>query len=314
MNMSIRERYVHYDVSESKKWDALKPSDVGTRALNLLAYEQYLKNDYSPTSGEKIEMTSQEEELVDEAKEYVESTTGLSVTCQVDMFNELNKDRNGVYDPSTHQVLVRRPNVGSEYGDKIALGSTLVHELMHSTARNLLQIIDLQDNEKHDIVTLFPHHLSKITPAFNSESYLEEALVEEVASRWRMEFDVTLKGRKRELLALRDGPEVPIRMFMPARPIDLTIEDSERGLQYAAYCSFGIQLLSEYTGVDIVDVLIKTRQPDTQEAASYLLKNTIDSVEPGLYDILTSSNYSRQDFIDCLTLACRQSLRQLAVS
>ena len=55
-------------------------------------------------------------------------------------------------------------------------------------------------------------------------------------------------------------------------------------------------------GVDLIDLLIQARKPETQLEAANKIKQTVNSVETGLYEILTSAEYTIDDFQDCLEI------------
>ena len=303
MSKPLAERFEFYYTSEAGKWQALRPGDIATRALILAEYQKYLETGYRPVDGELIETTEKEFRLVEEAKAFIEKYTGLAVDCNVTKVTKLlEKDCNGAYDRLLHTVFVIENKTGTDYGDEIELGSLLVHELMHSTSVNTSKIIGIFYENKHKITPLQSHHEVDITPSLWCEHFFEEGLAEEISSRWREQFDPALRQRDRELLSLVKLPEVPVRMYNTNSTIDHNTSDKQRRLNYSSLCAFGIQLLSEYTGVDIIDLLIQARKPETQIEANRRLKETVDSVEPGLYDVLTSAEYTSNDFNDCIVI------------
>ena len=302
MSKPLSERYIHYDATGVDRWTPLLPSADALRAQGFGKYVHHLTHSYAIAPGSPLEVNDSDERLAAEAAAFIEQTTGLEVSCGLGKYTRLQEERNGVYDSSLHAVAVREYSTGTQYGDTVALGSVLVHEMMHSTAVDTAKVLDIETAGAHGIYTLQPHHVTEITPSFDDDHFFEEGLAEEIASRWRMQFDTELRERDRDLLGYGEHSPLPVRMYMPVAPIDMTTRDGERGVQYPAFCSFGIQLLSEYTGVDLIDLLIQARKPETQASASERLRQTVDSVEPGLYDILTSAHYSVEDFEDCLKI------------
>jgi len=302
MNTSLAERYAHYDIGTASEWQSLQPSDAAKCAESLGKYASHLADAYTIAPGDQLEFSEDETKLISQAKAFVEQATGLPVTCDVAKFTELYDNRDGVYDSSLHQIAVYKHATGTEYGDDISFGGLLVHEFTHSTSVYAAKILDLEKSGRHGIYTLQPHHVSEVTPSFCNDNFFEEGLAEEIASRWREQFDPRLQGRDRDLFASRGLSPIPVRMYHPSAPIDETTHDLQRGYNYPAYCAFGIQLLSEYTGVDLIDLLVQARHPKSQTQASRLLKETVESVEPGLYDVLTAADYTIQDFEDCVAI------------
>ncbi|MGB4762115.1 MAG: hypothetical protein WBP12_02020 [Candidatus Saccharimonas sp.] len=302
MSKPLAERYEHFNADAMDAWDILVPSGQEIKSRNLGKYAKFLANDYKIAPGKQLDFSDRQLQLIDEAREFVEKTIGLPVTSEVALFTQLYGDKNGAYDSPMHHVAAKHNLVGSEYGDDIAFGSLMVHEFLHSTGIFTARVLDIQVGKTHGIYTLQPHHVATITPSFTNDNFFEEGLAEEIASRWRLQFDPTLQGRDRELLANHGGPVVPVRMYIPAHPINETVSDTQRGMQYPAHCAFGIQILSEYTSVDLIDLLLQARHPEKQVKASSMLKQVVNSVEPDLYDVLTSAMYTVDDFVDCVDI------------
>ena len=303
MSTALAEKYLHFDITDAEKWQHVPESPIGNRAISLWKYEKYLRYYYKVAPGEVLEFTAEEEELIANATDYIEQTTGLAVGCNVTKYTSLRNNFDGVYDLSLHQVSVRRYAAANRFADTISFGSLLVHELMHSTMADAAKLLDIQNGDDHTINSLRPHHITEITPSFNSDNFFEEGLAEEIASRWRVRFDPNLQERERDLLSSFGGrAALPVRMYNSTVTIDETSTDIERGYKYASFCSFGIQLLSEYTGVDLIELLIQARKKETQNEAAKKIKDTVESVEPGLYDVLTGADYSVEDFEDCLEI------------
>lgn len=302
MSKPLAERYVHYNAKDASPWQVLAASSIGEQVIGLQKLESYLKDGYSVAPGEVVEASFEEEQLAADVAAFIEKETGLKVTCSLGKYTQLHDQKNGAYNTILHHTAVHKHIVGSDYGDTIAFGSLLAHEFAHSTLINTAKILDLQDEENHLIRTLHAHHITDITPSFTNENFFEEGFAEEIASRWRQQFDPALLERNRELLSYEGSQAIPVRMYSPAAPINETTTDMERGYTYPAFCSFGIQLLSEYTGVDLIDLLIQARKPKTQLEASRRLKEVVDWVEPDLYELLTIAQYSQDDFEDCLRI------------
>lgn len=302
MSKPLAERYRYYDTTGVEQWSPLSPVAPEETARRLGQYTRYLSSRFTLAPTEPLEASDNDERLARQAVAFIERTTGLTVTCGLRKYERLNGNHSGIYHPGLHAVAVSSCEHVTTYGNEIEFGSLLVHEMMHSTAVDTSVVLDINNDGERGIYTLMPHQIAEITPGFDDDHFFEEGLAEEIASRWRVEYDATLKGRDTELLAYGTHAPLPLRMYSPIRPIDQTTKDTERILQYPAFCSYGIQLLSDHTGVDIIDLLIQARKPETQVSASKALKNTVDAVEPGLYDILCGAGYTQADFEDCLVI------------
>lgn len=296
-------KYIHFDVSAAPRWQELEPSCPDVAYAAQEKYRRYLETGYQPFSGEELPMSNEELEMLDGARSFVASETGIYPNCPVRRFSVLERNLDGVYDTEAKEIGFVRYESGTTYGDQIRLGSILVHELTHGTvAQSQTTVLDLQDNELHTIYRPYPHEICRVTPGYRADSFFEEALGEEVARRWREEFDPLLKDRDDELLGVDGLPPMPVAMYTPAYPIDQTTFDFERGYVYSAFCTYGVRLLSERTGVDLMELLIAARHAEKQRSAAQKLKFVVDSVEPGLCEILMSADDSLRDSTDALAI------------
>ena len=297
-------KYEHYDITDRPKWAVVHASEMGTRVLEMEKFNEYLKTEYAFSPGEEIPLSESDKKMIDEAQQFVEAALGMPLTCSVGKYSKLRGDVNGCYDYGLDRVGFTRADTGSDYGDTIALGSLLVHELTHSTGRKTTRTIDLHDRRRgiHTLCYMKPHEEVDISSSYQGESFLEEALAEEIASRWREQFDPRLAGRRRELMTHGDNPAIPLSMYNPAFPVDMTTRDTQRGYRYSAYCAYGVSLMSEYLGIDLFQLMIDARDPKKSSNATKQLKNAIDSIEPELYHVLMGAGYSEQDFVDGLLI------------
>lgn len=303
MNEHLSRSYEYYDARGADKWQTLQKGNTITRARKLAQYISHLSHYQDPSLGEFVQPSKQEILAVEDAKKFIEDMLGIEVDCGVAEVSSFNKTyAAGAYDSSLHYLFFSKYSSDSAYDQAITMGSLLVHEIVHSTSAKTAKVIDIDDGVTRNIHTVQPHHITDINQGTSDDHFFEEGLAEEIASRWRQKFDPKIANRERELKSSFGHSPIPIRMFTPGMPIDEIGDNYQPGFSQPAICAFGIQLLSEYTGVDIIDLLIKARKPETQVSASTLLKDTVDSIEPGLYDVLTSARYSPEDFEDCLSI------------
>lgn len=303
MSSSAEFGFLHYNATGASNHDILPPIFGDERIEGLNVYQRFLFENSADETGNMLAFSPIEQMRIEEAKSFVEGVTGLAVTCAFEKYDSLPEEGIlGLYNPHYHKIKVEQVESSGAYGDEIAFISVLVHEIMHSTGNATRQIIGIQEGSAYRISHIEPHQTSEVTSSQECESFFEEGLAEEIASRWRVQFDPNLQGRERQILGVQNKDGLPVRMYRSSRPIDEMTTGDWVHTSQPATCAFGIQLLSEYTGVDLIDLLLQARTPETRNYAVQAIKETVDSVELGLYDILIAAEYQTTDFDDGLAL------------
>lgn len=298
----LRSTYQHYDIITTPERRELLRSDMARRAMVLGQYLQHLDETYTVAPGERQQFSTYEELAIASMRQFVEAEMGIPVTCEVEKYTQLRGSATGVYDVPLHVVAVREVPAETDYGKSIRLGSVLAHEFAHSTAQACTTTVGFSTVTMHATGYVLPHHTVELTPDFRQDHFFEEGLSEEIASRWRIAFDSRLRGRERHLMKNGDHPRIPARLFWSSVPIDEAPADHKFTYGTSAYATFGLQILRDYTGTDIVQLLIDARHPERQESAKARLVETVDSVQPGLYTALTGVGDSMQEYIRGLNL------------
>lgn len=290
------ETYSHYDARSSDDGDLLPASDEHVRQATYAEIATLAL--YNRMTRETLPLTPDDEQAIDEAWDYVENASGKRPTAKVYKVAELPGGTNGQYVPAEHAVLFTSHPTGTQYGDKMLRDSLLTHEGMHSTAEETHRVVGVKYDDKHELMWLPPHQDEEISTATKTDYYIEEAVAEHIAGQRRQERDPRLVGTERDLRNTAENFPIPVRFFDTTRPLDDRPEVPQSVIYVnSAYCAFGIQMLSEYTGVDLFQHLIDARYPERRAEAIDALRTAINGVKPGLYEELMSGEYSLDDFM-----------------
>lgn len=187
----------------------------------------------------------------------------------------------------------------------------LVHELMHATGNNNLKCLGVQDAEGcvYATETSGLHSVDMRAPIVQAYietggtdsplvgHFFEEAAAEEAASRWR-EANVKNVIENGTVVYQPDGetnsPKLPPR-FVYCLSIN---QDTEKGyfMANSAYPAAGLYAISNYTGVDIFQLILDSRNPEKEAAARRKIVQAIESVQVGLYPKLRDIIYTQESF------------------
>lgn len=295
MNVDAYKNYAHYDAQGAPKYHVLTPSDIGTRAAKFAEYAEYVNNEHEIASGEELQPSPEQLATIESARKFVEVLTGIRITCNVRLFTDLGKPCLALYDSHTDEIAVLDTLPSMYAHNQYSFGRLLVHEMMHATAGGNIAMLDIETREGRQLHHLPPHQVeTDITLGVSGEHFFEEALAEQAAGRWQEYINPAISYQDRNLKPNDLGIPLPVRTYV-------TLESNQSYVR-AAYATFGVQLLSEYLGVNLFRLLLDARQPETRERASHEIKGLVDSVEPGLYDVLMSAEYTQKDFTDCLEI------------
>lgn len=302
MNAGLRERYDSYDIAGKGKWEVLTPRPFRERVMALFALEAHLNKGRPVTEDFSVhpDFTDQERELIFEAKDFVEHVTGRVVNCTVDKVDSPNE---GQYLASLHTIYMPPDVSGSSYGMKSRYGSTLVHEMVHSVTIDVSSIITLEPSSGMvSTVRIGPFDTNEVTPAYAPEDFFFEALAEFISGQWREHCDENLRNRERELMKVSDSVSLPARFLEADVPVYVADSNTTMMTSLPGFAAFGVQLMSEYTGTDLVGLMIKALDPMMANDAVQQLRHEVDSIEPGLFSVLASAEYTDEDFTDCLEI------------
>lgn len=192
--------------------------------------------------------------------------------------------------------------------------SNLVHEMMHHTGIDTRRVVALVNTDsKTGSETISYGIKSGLRPIdmrghdyMNNRNatgiFLEEACAEEAASRWRESVE-PVRGRRdvRHKLVQWGKPDLPWRYLMTQYSLGTESTNADIGMYVnsgSAYCAEAIRQISEYTGVDIFNLMLKSRHPETELSAKRQMVQTIEGVERGLYQKLRNLGYSQKEFIE----------------
>ncbi len=132
--------------------------------------------------------------------------------------------------------------------------------------------------------------LSKEEPAAQTGNFFEEAFAESVAAKWR---EQTIPGYLEDKITLWEtsyGVNLPMKYHDCDR--DPTKNDSFTTIaRYPGIAAYAMELISQYTGTDLYEVMKLARKRETEAEYKRLFIRTINSVKPGLYKALRDLRY-----------------------
>ena len=268
------------------KWAELRPSEVGVRALNLAELRDYIQGEYVIAPGRELPISAHEKEIIARARDFVTSTLDMPVDCTVRKYTQVSDNQlmRAFYDAPTHTILYAPLDPDSTFASDASLEAILVHEFTHSTIAPSLSAWDFVDEEGgHHISYATPHEVTAPHYGHTGDHFFEEALAEEIANRWRAQFDMRPRGDVDSIASM-------------------AIHAGRYGYSCPTYSTEAVRTLGQYSGVDLFQLLINARRPSQKTQASAMLKEVVDEIEPDLYELLISARYSYEDFTDGLDI------------
>ena len=178
----------------------------------------------------------------------------------------------GEYSVYEDRIYVAPPIDVNEFHYKTIMTSLLIHEIAHESAsvqRMYIFSETLKESEKSNIIrvaigmaVMGMHANTQIRHG----DFFEEAFAETVAARWRSASISGYSDNADSLLPTADGEYLPIKYSSPSHGLD---EHGSLGVStvHSAYAAYGIELLSDHSGVDLYELMKQARQPDTEVTA-----------------------------------------------
>lgn len=305
-------RYYDYDAKDLK---SPKPWTYFEREMMYPSVHEWIDHSMSDLAKMDTEPTSEIEALFDEAREFVEQLTGYYLADVV--LRAAPGGATGVeaakYTPTDNTVryygefLVDKSSPEVEY-EKHVIKGFFVHELMHATNRNNYMAIGVRNSESNMRVQLVSGlssvdmrgpiletlHTQEGEVDIRIGQLFEEAAAEEAAARWRE------KTRDYDLDTICHFDESSGLPSMPHRYVNVRGEfidgAEDSGMSPSAYCAEAIRQISIYTGTDIFDLMLQSRDVKNEASARRQIAQAIESVEKGLYSRLRDANYTAASF------------------
>lgn len=190
--------------------------------------------------------------------------------------------------------------------------SNLVHEMMHHTGLQTRKIIGILDDAtkridiaaKSGVSCLRIRHDANAPRVYPNGLFFEEACAEEAAAKWR-EYVEPVRSQCDERhtypLDAHSYPALPWRYLQTSQALGEESENDDivsYGFSASAYCSEAMRLISDFTGMDIFDLMLKARNPENEVWAKRQIIQTIEGVQPGLYKKLRDLEYGIDSFIE----------------
>lgn len=188
-----------------------------------------------------------------------------------------------------------------------------VHELMHSigvgTRRltairredGLINVVATSGLRTMDMRAPTLETLNEIEGADDTSvgHFFEEAAAEEMASLYRESINADVQLHSQEKCTLLNHPNLPA---LPYKYLD-----SDRGFHKdmpsylfatAAFAAAGLREIGEYTGVDIFQLMVDSRDPIKEAEARRGIIQAVESVQKGLYPKLRDLPYLLSSFVN----------------
>lgn len=258
-------------------------------------------------SEDDLEPTNEQRAAFHEARRFVEQLTNIDLSwVKLKQIAAKSSETLGAYSPidrtvrlCLHEEEDAESSLENEYINELI--ATLVHELMHATAQGNARLLTLaHEGAKSSIhlvdgvasvdlriPSLQMDRDSDGGDKINVNSFIEEAFAEEGAARWRKEAieEVRQNGDKTSRLLGRDDlPPIPYRYIDAYEPYRAKLIHYH--IADAAYPAMSIRALSDYTGVDLFQLILESRDPSKNASSRRALARTVESVQKGLYKIL----------------------------
>lgn len=258
------------------------------------ATRKYFVNSFDERHQADIEQDEVFRSYLQEAKDYVLGELGYASLSPV-YFRPRNGKNMAEYWMDEDAIYATPPQNANDYLRRTMITSQLIHEMAHESSRVRRMFIfsetDSDDNRTHNIYSTIGMKAMNLTHESQDETgnFFEEAFAETVASRWR---EATIPGyqENKALFKTSYGVELPVKYHSPNREL---IEHGPvvTNAGYAAIAAYGVELVSDFTGVDIFELMKLARQPATETTAKREIIKTINSVQPGLYKQLRDLKY-----------------------
>lgn len=256
---------------------------------------EHIVNSFDERHQADIEQDELFRSCLQEAKDYVLSELGYASTSPV-YFRPKNGKNMAEYYFDEDAIYATPPQDANDYLRRTMITSQLIHEMAHESSRVRRMFIfsetDPDDNRAHGICLTMGMMAMDLTRGSRNVTgnFFEEAFAEIVASRWR---EATIPGyqdNEAVLFKTYCGVELPVKYHSPDREL---IEHGPvtTNAGYAAIAAYGVELISDFIGVDIFELMKLARQPATETAAKREIVKIINSVQPGLYKQLRDLKY-----------------------
>lgn len=255
------------------------------------------------------------------AKQFVEQLTGYDLSA-VKLYGALSPDPNysmyySLYDQAVHSNLDTTTSELQKYDEELrtrVLTTMLVHELVHATGIGSQTYITIESPDEllyltaSGGMTLTDMRKASVKTFVENEglvplkvgTFFEEAAAEEAASLWREANVPNAKETADEIFDFGRHSGLPT---LPSRFIDVPVgEYNNVRLTISAYTAAGIYAISNFTNIDIFQLMVESRNPDHAAVAKRKIIQAVESIQPGLYPTLRDTPYDKDAFTDSYEL------------
>ncbi len=311
--------FAMYDIDLNETPSRIRRVNATAEAAMRTSLGKYIHSSLETIGTRSIEQPSDAEMIVATATEYVERMIGIRPDCPVYWTGGLDDiTADGTYNSTEGVVQMVEAPYQSDFIRYIDLCSLAIHEKTHETGiatRKGYAVRMLKDGEMigRRVLTVTGPLKNKVNNHSAEElcggvgHFFEEAFAEETAARWREEVITDLPSRIDRISEKDFDKRMPGRyLHIPAEHISLSVPILPK-VAAPSIAAYSMDLLSDISGVDFYDVMVKSRHPETEVEAKRTLVQSLNNVQPGLYRYLRDLPYSRKGFYEGLQL-----IRQVA--
>lgn len=202
-------------------------------------------------------------------------------------------------------VATRAPRWDGDIVDE-GFKAHLVHERAHTSGIATQKVVVLKEdnlnNHTNHFVTVNGQTIVDLRSGYSTterfvikNEFLEEAFAEETAARYRdmVHNSASHEFRGQTVMYLNQ------LIWLPEKYISR--DETRYHFSDSALPAYLVDLISTYTGVDIYSLMINTRDPHLEAASKRKIVQTINSIQPKLYEKLRNTPYEKQSFLDTFT-------------
>lgn len=287
---------------ETLKVNRLAPAAEKMAQTGILVYLGTSHHDFHDRD---IEPPLDAEQIQKTAEDFILRTIGIKVEAPITWQENLGR-LDAHYNPQENSVALIDLGYVTEFMRYMQLTSVAVHEKAHETSFSTRKALTVRlpsgtGSYEHFIRTGIGSVKTKITQENGEVSlmeqgqFFEEAFAEETATRWREE---AISGHK-ELGGMQW--QTSWGVHLPRRYHNYSHDVSHHGAVQSnanlpALAAYGLDLLSKYSGTDFYEIIVESRYPQNELSSKRHFIQSINAIEPGLYQKLRSVPYTEEGF------------------
>ena len=269
-------------------------------------------------ASKEVEVSYELQQIFDEARSFVEDLTGYDLS-EVKLVGYSGDWEGFTASSAVLEQKVRSSldtnsppyNTLPEHLRHQLLVSLFVHELMHAAAAGTRRLAGIHSEDGGggmqaiSGLKTMDMRVSRLTTLIESKGsaqiptgyFFEEAAAEEAAAMYRESIDSTILLHGNEACRLMNHPDLP---SLPYKYLSTDRGFSKDMPSYmfttASFAAAGMDEIGRHVGVDMLQLMIDSRDPLMVTESRRAIAQAIESVQRGLYAKLRDLHYTQDDF------------------